>query len=109
SRDDRVALLLFVAAVIAVMLSLGTHLGVLYAFANTHVPLLSRFRVPVAIMIVAQLALALLSGRGLDRLLHATAWRELRVRFFVLAGVGALATLLGLAIALGPLRDGYLA
>lgn len=103
--------LLMAAAVGSAALALGTHLGPLYALLHGAVPLLSGFRVAVAAMIVAQLALALLSARGLERLLAATTRapgaavppRAARV----LALIGALALLAGLALAFSPLAAPY--
>lgn len=97
--------LLGIAALAAVLLSLGTHLGPAYTLLHRWVPLLSGFRVAVAIMIVAQLALALLSARGLERLLSENAGaRTLRA----LALAGALALVVGLVIGFGPGGDPYL-
>ena len=51
------------AAGFALIVSCGAHLGPVYGFLYRTLPFWSRFRVPAAAMIVAQLALALLSAR----------------------------------------------
>ena len=65
--NGRAAALFAIAAGVAVLLSLGLRLGPLY-LALQHVPLWSSIRVAIRTLIVAQLAFALLSARGLERL-----------------------------------------
>ncbi len=59
----------FTVSLIGVVLAFGTHLGAVYVFLHEHFPLWSLFRVAVATLVVAHLGLALLSARGLERLL----------------------------------------
>ena len=98
--------LLFLATLLAVVLSLGANLGPVYGLVQ-QLPVLSKFRVAVAILIVAQLALALLSARGVDRLLRSdprapSARRELGLTI----AAGSIA-ILGLLVAFGPLEESY--
>lgn len=103
-RDDGrggSAVMLGIAALAAVLLSLGTRLGPAFDLLHRHIPLLSGFRVAVAIMIVAQLALALLSARGLERLLAASPGTGARTGRTLALG-GAFALVVGWMIAFGP-------
>ena len=54
---------LLIASVAATMLALGTRLGWIYQALNSTVPFFSKFRVPSAGLIVAQLCLALAAAR----------------------------------------------
>ena len=54
---------LLITSVAAVMLALGTRLGWIYQVLNATVPFFSKFRVPSASLIVAQLCLALGAAR----------------------------------------------
>ncbi|MGH7645953.1 MAG: hypothetical protein ACREMR_10255, partial [Gemmatimonadales bacterium] len=92
-------------------LSLGAHLRPLYDAIAKVAPVLPSFRTAVAAMIVTQLSLALLSARGFDRALapaEATAppsrWPQ---PARVALAIGALALLLGGALAYGPLAGLY--
>ncbi|HTK30991.1 MAG TPA: YfhO family protein [Candidatus Saccharimonadaceae bacterium] len=85
---DGAARFLAGAAVVAALLALGTRLGPAYAVLHDVLPLWSRFRVAVAVIVVAQLAVALLSARALDLLL---AKGDVRARAWAIAGGAALA------------------
>ncbi len=111
ARGHGAGLLLAGAALLAVVLSLGTHLGPAYALLHFFVPLWSRMRVAVAVLIVAQLACALLSARGLDR---ALAWPSVpgpasraRRGAFVAAAVASVLAAAVVAIAPGSLERAY--
>jgi hypothetical protein len=102
---DRATIAMLVAVtLLAIVFSLGTSLGPLYALLHGSLPVFSSFRVAVAIMIVAQLALALLSARGFDRLRDRPP--ALGPPFWIAV---AAAALIGVALAfgVGPLRDTY--
>jgi hypothetical protein len=66
-----IARVLGLAALAGMALSLGTHFGPLHALLSALVPLWSSFRLAVNHLVVAQLAVALLSARGLDAALRA--------------------------------------
>jgi hypothetical protein len=114
------------AACFALVVSLGAHLGPIYGFLFRTLPFWSRFRVPAAAMIVAQLALALLSARlfaapepasplGATPRPGATARpgaapaapTAARPAATAAAVAVALALLMGLALWLGPLAGTY--
>ncbi len=61
---------LIVAAVLSTMISFGKHLPVLYDPLFKFLPFFNKFRVPVMILIVQQLALVVLMAMGLDRVLR---------------------------------------
>src|SRR6185295_13523245 len=64
-RDRGLVWLLISTIVVPAALALGTFLGPLYVFLHQSVPLISKFRVPWAGLILAQLAVALLAARAL--------------------------------------------
>jgi hypothetical protein len=93
------ATVLAVAGLLGLTLALGTRLP-LYEVAYRVVPLLSSLRVAVAGLIVTQLAAALLSARGLERLLERAPTPR-----WVLPGAGAALLLAAALSAGGPLQD----
>ena len=98
ARRDGAAITLAAAASVSAALALGPHVGPLYVFVHEHVPLWSRLRVAVAVLIVAQLSAALLSARGLNRMLTGAAGRPPRV----LVAIAAAAVLAVMLLALAP-------
>ncbi|HYM80032.1 MAG TPA: YfhO family protein [Candidatus Limnocylindria bacterium] len=108
ARARGVATGLAVGVGVAVLLSLGTNLGPLHVLLRDHVPLWSAFRVPVAVLIVAQLGVALLAARSLAPVTTRTvSARVSTVGRVAVAGSLAVLTLIGLALALGPLAEDY--
>ncbi len=111
-RDTRGPLAFFLAvAVVGILLSLGSNLGGGYRLLNAIVPFASPFRVAVMSLFVAQLAVALLSARGIEQALAAThdrrsAWPT---RAMLVALAALLALVLGAGIAWGPLHQSYVA
>jgi hypothetical protein len=93
------ATVLAVAGLLGLTLALGTRLP-LYEVAYRFVPLVSSLRVAVAGLIVTQLAAALLSARGLERLLERAPTPR-----WVLPGAGAVLLLAAVLSAGGPLQD----
>jgi hypothetical protein len=90
--------------VVAIVLSLGSHLGPVYEWLHLHVPLWSRFRVPLQAMVAAQLGIALLAAR----LFSPEHEQKSRVRGRVPAiVVTALVALVGIAVATGMLSSAY--
>jgi hypothetical protein len=100
------AFLLYLLAALAVVLSLGPNLGPLYGLLHG-LPVLAKFRVAVAILIVAQLALALLSARGVDRWIHTDPSTSSSPRWLGLGIAAAFVAILGLLVAFGPLAETY--
>jgi hypothetical protein len=95
-RGERGAVVAFAAMAIGgALLSLGSNLEPLDRLLRQHVPLFSRFRVAAGWLIITQLALALLSSLGLERLTSASARNRASHR--VLARIG-LAALFGAAL-----------
>jgi hypothetical protein len=94
-------------ASVGAVLAFGTRLGPLYTLLSASVPLLSRFRVAVASLLVTQLALALLAARGAARLFDSAPARDGARRpapepaALAAAAVAVLATL---ALVLPPVR-----
>ena len=68
-RGVTVAFLAVLAAV-AVLVSFGQN-GFLYAFLYDHLPQFNKFRVPVMVLLLTQVATACLAGMGLDAVLEA--------------------------------------
>lgn len=96
-RPRNFDLFFLVLGLAATLVAAGRFLPVVYKTLYALLPGFNRFRVPVMILVLQQLALAVLMARGLER-----AWRELpslaRLRWLT---AGA-ALLLLLAAALGP-------
>jgi len=94
-------------ALATTLVAAGRYLPLAYRPLYELLPGFNRFRVPVMILLLQQLALAVLMARGLER-----AWRErtslLRLRNLVAAGalVLFLSAALGPALQAGPLRAG---
>ena len=93
------ATVLAVAGLLGMVLALGTRLP-LYEVASRFAPLVSSQRVAVVGLIVTQLAAALLSARGLERLLERAPTPR-----WVLPGAGAALLLVAALSAGGPLQD----
>jgi hypothetical protein len=81
---------LCVTWVVATLVSFGNFLPVLYAPLFKLMPFFDKFRVPVMVLIVQQLATIILFGVGLDAVLGAARERARRpaLRVLVAAGVG---------------------
>ncbi len=92
------ATVLAVAGLLGLTLALGTRLP-LYEVAYRFVPLVSSLRVAVAGLIVTQLAAALLSARGLERLLERASTPR-----WILPAAGAALLLAAALSAGGPLQ-----
>jgi hypothetical protein len=105
-REAGAAALLAAAAAGSVLLSLGSNVGPVDGWLRQHLPLFSRFRVSVVWLILADLALLLLSALGLERIRAAVEPRD-RVRTGLAVGFGtaSLLCVTGLAFALTPLRE----
>ena len=89
-----------VAGLLGLAMALGTRLGPLYGVLYRVVPLVSSLRVVVAGLIVTQLAVALLSARGLDQIL-----RHAKPPRWVLPAAGLGLLLAAALTAGGPVRD----
>jgi hypothetical protein len=74
ARARRAATVAFLAALAAaaVLVAFGQH-GFLYPLLYDHLPQFNKFRVPVMILLLTQLAVACLAGMGLDAVLEARA------------------------------------
>ena len=84
-------LLLIVLGAIALVLSFGKHVPVLYSLFFDYFPQFNKFRVPSMMLVLFQFAMAVLAAIGLDRLARAPAGPE-RVRMFRALRVIAAAT-----------------
>lgn len=62
-----------VTALVGLVLAFGTHLGAFYVFLHEHVPFWSKFRVALGTLVFTHLGLALLSARGVERVLESVA------------------------------------
>ncbi len=106
-RDDAIRRSLGVAAVLALLLALGGH-SVLYRTLFEAVPLVRQVRYPERFLITALFPVALLAGRGLDRLLDRTCDRRRTVAWVVGAACAGFA--FATTIAASPAAaDGLLA
>jgi hypothetical protein len=105
-RDGGAAAMLAALAVLGALLALGVRLGPLLGLLNRLLPFGSSFRVAVNALILTQLALVLLSTRGLERILDAGA---IRARPLVTAAIAIVAAgaLGAAALWTGPLRDAF--
>ena len=104
-RNIGAAVLLTGLAVVAAVLALGVRLGPAYGLLSRFLPFWSGFRIAVNALILTQLALVMLSARGLERLQDARAPGAGRlVTTAIVAAIGALATI---ALLTGPLRDAF--
>ncbi len=96
-RTRFVAFLAFVA-VVATLVSFGKFFPVLYDPLFKFAPYFSKFRVPVMVLIVQQLAVVLLFAIGLDHVVRSTqadkASRRRAVRFAIAGGVVFVAAIL---------------
>jgi hypothetical protein len=108
-RNAGAAWIFIGAAILSALIALGIHLGGIYVDFLQAIPFFSFFRVAVATLIVAQLSLALLSGRGLERILSQLrlSGGANRFTYRVTWTVVLAALLLALLIGLGPLHDSY--
>jgi hypothetical protein len=105
-RDRSAIAVLAAIAVGGALLSLGSNLPALDQLLRQRVPLFSYFRVSAAWLIVTQLALALLSALGIERLTEAR--RTSRASHRVLGRIGLaalLGALLGQALAWSALGE----
>jgi len=101
---DHPAGLFSVVLGLALIFSLGVHLGPAYSVAAHLIPFASWWRVPVAVLIVAQLSAALLSARALEGAVR----RPVGSVGKALLLVAALAAIVvGLALASRPLESAY--
>jgi hypothetical protein len=106
-RGERGAVtLLAVTAVASVLMSLGSHFAPMDGWLRDHLPLFSRFRVSVVWLILADLALLLLSALGLERVRSALEPRDrIRTGLAMAFGFAGLLCLSGLVFALPPMRE----
>ena len=107
ARREGPTRLLLGVALLATLLTLGVRLGAVDAFLRAVVPLWSRFRTPVAVVIVAQLAAVLISARALTGLLAAVSAGRSKL-LVVLAAAGLLLAA-GLATMHEPFESSYAA
>jgi hypothetical protein len=77
---------LLVLAAFCLLVSFGKHGGI-YDFLFKHLPYFNKFRVPVMILIVFQLAIAVLAGLGLTAVAEAAADETRRKRMVLWTGV----------------------
>ena len=96
-------------ALVSIVISFGSHTPV-YGFLYRHLPLFNKFRVPVMIILLFQLAVALGAAWGWTRLLRERGGKRDPLTTRVLIGLGAL---LGLILVVGVAgqdawREGYL-
>src|SRR4029450_1914322 len=87
------------AVVLGAVLALGARLGGFYEMVRTVLPLWSRFRAAVAVILVAHFALAMLSARALSLMLESAPTRR------IVWGTLAAVFLAGLVILSGPLLE----
>ena len=92
---------LLVLAMFALLVALGKHSAV-YNFLFAHMPYFNKFRVPVMILILVQLAVAVLAGLGLTAVAEATTDPAKRARMtrwtgilLVLVAIGFVSGLMG--------------
>jgi hypothetical protein len=99
-----------VIALVSIAISFGSHTPI-YGFLYRHLPLFNKFRVPVMIILLFQLALALAAAWGWSRLLaerDAAARRALTGRL-LLGAAAVLGLVLVVAVAgQGSWREGYI-
>jgi hypothetical protein len=93
---------LLVLAGFCLLVSFGKH-GALYNFLFEHLPYFNKFRVPVMILIVFQLAVAVLAGLGLTAIAEAVADERRRKR--MLLWTGGVAAAVGLLWVTGIAGD----
>ncbi len=86
---------LLVLALLALLVALGKH-SALYNFLFEHLPYFNKFRVPVMILILLQLAVAVLAALGLTAVAEAVADPARRKRMLLWTGVLLGVTALGL-------------
>src|SRR6185369_14781961 len=94
-------------AIACVVLSLGAHLGPVYALVHRHVPFWSKFRAPIYVMVGTCFAIALLAARGMERILTPGPDDARVPGLRAAAVVLVVATALGLAIGFGPVSSLY--
>jgi len=95
-------------ALVSIVISFGSHTP-LYGFLYRHLPLFNKFRVPVMIIVLFQLALALGAAWGWTRLLRerAAPRNPLTTRLLLALAVGLGAMLLAGVAGQDAWRDGY--
>ncbi|MEP7027375.1 MAG: hypothetical protein ABI960_02160, partial [Candidatus Eisenbacteria bacterium] len=95
---------LLVLALFALLVSLGKH-SALYNFLFEHLPYFDKFRVPVMILILLQLAVAVLAALGLTAVAEAAADPARRTR--MLRWTGGLLALVALGLLSGLVGDAW--
>ncbi len=106
---ERMTLLLTLLGAIALVLSFGKHVPVLYSLFFDYFPQFNKFRVPSMMLVLFQFAMAALAAIGLDRLARAPAGHE-RERMFralrvIAAATLAVVVLLGILAVSGGLKS----
>ncbi len=106
---ERMTLLLIVLGALALVLSFGKHVPVLYSLFFDYFPQFNKFRVPSMMLLLFQFAMAVLAAIGLDRVARAPAGPE-RVRMFralrvIAAATSAVVVLLGIFTVSGGLES----
>jgi hypothetical protein len=101
-RRDRIAWALVAIIVVATLVALGKNFFVYQVFYEL-LPGFKKFRVPVMVLAIQQLAIILLAARGLDAL-AAGRPRIPRAVMILVAVVGLLGVMAG-TVAAGPVRD----
>jgi hypothetical protein len=93
---------LLVLGAFALLIAFGKH-SAFYDFLFNHLPYFNKFRVPVMILVVVQLAVALLAGLGLTAVVEAAG--EERARRRLLRWTTIVAVAVGLLLASGVVPD----
>jgi hypothetical protein len=86
---ERMTLLLIALGAIALVLSFGKHVPLLYSLFFDYFPQFNKFRVPSMMLVLFQFAMAGLAAIGLDRLARAPAGPERERMFRALRFIGA--------------------
>jgi len=107
AKERGAAWLLMAASLVAIVIALGVHTDGLHGLLQRVIPFGASFRVVVVALVVAQLGFALLSARGIERVLatlDTRGWRGPATFGWGAVIVFALAALL---LGAGPLGDFY--